>query len=302
MISGEGGEVELRENFSRERRPRWWSPFAVAGIALLMCLLVSTFMVVLAMFLVLGDINPASLAKPGTLASVMASRLGFCLIVIPPQLMLLFCSVGAACLSPVAFRRRLSLVRGHWPIWTWFAVAAAAPLIGLISTVVLSQFMTESENLKLMSDVFRDHCDSGFLIPLALIIGVTPALCEEILFRGYVQTRLCRSFSPVIGVAIASVMFAAFHMDFVHSIAVLPLGVFLGFVVARSGSIFPAMLAHFVNNAVSVVGVAFAPAGETDVLALPAIMVSLAILSAGMIGAGAVVFASVYYRPAAVTA
>ncbi|QDT10626.1 CPBP family intramembrane glutamic endopeptidase [Planctomycetes bacterium K23_9] len=278
-------------------RPRVWTALAVPAMALVLCVFVSTVMIFVAMVLVLGESDPRALAKPATLVSIMESRLGFCLVVIPPQLMLLISSVLAAQFSPVEIRQRLSLVRGNWPVWTWLAVAAAAPLVGLVSSLILGQFMIESDSLKMMSDVFRDHCDSGFLLPLALIIGVTPAVCEELLFRGYVQTRLIRSFNPVIGVTIASVMFAAFHMDFVHSVAVLPLGFFLGFVVARSGSLFPAMLAHFVNNAISVVGVAFAPTGETDVLALPAVMISLSILGAGMIGGALVVFAAIYYRP-----
>ncbi|MGB7347125.1 MAG: type II CAAX endopeptidase family protein, partial [Pirellulaceae bacterium] len=278
-----------------EPRPRWWTSIAVAGIALTLCIAISTVMIFVAMIVVTGERNPRQLANPKMLATIMESRLGFCMVVIPPQLMLLVPSVIAAMLSPVALRKRLSLVKGHWPVWTWVAVAAAAPLVGLISSVILGQFMTESDSLKMMSDVFRDHCNTGFLLPLALIIGMTPAVCEEILFRGYVQTRLTRSFSPAVGVTIASMMFAAFHMDFVHCVAVLPLGFFLGFVVARSGSLFPAMFAHFVNNAIAVVGVAFAPEGNTDVLALPAVMISLSIMAAGMIGCGAVVFASIYY-------
>ena len=284
-----------------KRRPRWWTPLAVSGLALFLCIVVSAVMAVVAVVVVVGPNDIAKLSDPKTLEAVMASRLGFCLLVIPPQLMLLLTTAVAAFFSPVAFRERLSLVKGHWPVWTWFAAAAAAPLVGLISTVVLSQFMTESDNLKMMTSVFRGHSESGFLIPLALIIGLTPAICEEILFRGYVQTRLSRSFGPIIGVIVASVMFAAFHMDLVHSVAVLPLGFFLGFVVARSGSIFPAMLAHFVNNAISIVGVAFAPAGETDVLATPAILVSLSILAAGMIGSALVIFATLYFRPPAKT-
>jgi membrane protease YdiL (CAAX protease family) len=287
--------IHLQEE-TGARRPRWWTSFAVASISLVLCMMLGTVMSLVAMVVTLGETNAAALVDPATLAKVMQSRLGFCLIVIPPQLMLLGTSVVAAWLSPVHFRQRLSLVRGHWPMWTWLAVAAAAPLVGLISTVILGQFMSESDSLKMMSEVFRGHTDSGFLIPLALIIGLTPAICEEVLFRGYVQTRLSRSFGPVAGVIVASVLFAAFHMDLVHVIAVLPLGLFLGFVVSRSGSLFPAMLAHLVNNAVSVVGVAFAPNGETDVLALPAVVVSLSILSIGMIGSVLVVFAAWYYR------
>ena len=299
--AAEGHEEKLLlpPNPEDEERQRWWTPLAATGVALLLCLGISTVMIFVAMVAVTGDTNIHALANPDYLAGLMESRLGLCLMVIPPQLMLVVPSVLGAWLSPVETRKRLSLVRGRWPVWAWFAAAAAAPLVGMISTVLLSFFLTESANLKMMSDVFRGHSESGFLIPLALIIGMTPAVCEEILFRGYVQTRLTRSFGPGIGIFVASFLFAAFHMDFVHIVAVFPLGVYLGFVVWRSGSLFPAVLAHFVNNVISVVGVAFAPEGKTDVLALPTMVVSLLILGTGIIGAAAVVVATVQYgRPA----
>ena len=204
---------------------------------------------------------------------------------------------GLLC-HPSKLAERLGLVRGHWPVWTWFAAAAATPLVGLVSSVVVGQFLSESASLKMMSEVFREHGQSGFLIPLAMMIGATPAICEELLFRGYVQTRLTRSAGPILGIVIASMLFAAFHMDIVHVIAVLPLGLFLGWVSYRSGSLFPAIIGHFVNNVVSVFAVVYAPEGQTDVLALPAIVVSISIIGLGMMGMAVVITASVLYgRP-----
>jgi membrane protease YdiL (CAAX protease family) len=165
----------------------------------------------------------------------------------------------------------------------------------MVSGVVIGMFMEESESLKEMTQLFRQHGANGFLVPLALLIGATPAVCEELLFRGYVQTRLTRSFGPVIGILLASFLFAAFHFDIVHVIAVFPMGLFLGWISWRSGSLFPAMLGHFVNNVISVVAVILAPEAEPNVLALPAIAFTVAILAAGIVGMAAVSVASVLY-------
>jgi membrane protease YdiL (CAAX protease family) len=116
------------------------------------------------------------------------------------------------------------------------------------------------------------------------MIGATPAICEELLFRGYVQTRLTRTVGPAVGILISSVLFAAVHMDWVHIIAVFPLGLFLGFVSWRSGSLYPAMLGHFINNVISVIAVVYAPQGETDVFAVPIAIVSLSVIGMGIIG------------------
>ena len=129
-----------------------------------------------------------------------------------------------------------------------------------------------------------------------MMIGATPAICEELLFRGYIQTRLAKSFGPILGVGIASLLFAAFHLDLVHVVAVFPLGLFLGWVSWQSGSLFPAILGHFVNNVISVVGVVLAPEDEPEMLALPAVAFTLGILLVGIAGMAVVSVVSVAYR------
>ena len=79
-------------------------------------------------------------------------------------------------------------------------------------------------------------------------------------------------------------------------VAVFPLGLFLGWVTWRSGSLFPAMIGHFVNNVISVVAVVLAPDGEAGALALPAFAFVLLILGAGILGLLAVIVASTLYR------
>ena len=277
---------------------RWWTSLAVPAVSLLVFIVISTVMTLVAFLIVHGNLSLELLRDPESLRAVTESRMGLLCLVVVPQFALVIPSVAAAMLSPVETTQRLGLVRGHWPIWAWIAAAAATPLIGLISSVVIGSFMEESENLKMMSEIFREHGRSGFLIPLALMIGATPAICEELLFRGYVQTRLTRAFNPAAGIFIASFLFAIFHMDFVHVIAVFPLGLFLGFVTWRSGSLFPGMIGHFVNNVISVVAVVLAPEDNLDSLAVPIAIVSLLILGGGIIGAVAVAKATVQFgRP-----
>ncbi len=280
-----------------EPRPRWWTSFAICGISLFSFLCASAVCTLVAILVVHGSVDLQTLKDEKLLTSVMGSRLGLFIMVVLPQAALVAPCIIAAYLSPVEFCRRLSLVRGRWPLWTWVAAALATPLVGMVSAIVVSMFMNESETLRELSSVFRNHGQTGFLIPLALMIGMTPAFCEELLFRGYMQTRLTRSFGPVAGVLVASTLFAAFHMDLVHVIAVLPLGLYLGVVTWLSGSLFPAMLGHFVNNSISVVLAVNAPADEPAMLAAPALALMAAILACGAAGLAAVCYASITYGP-----
>jgi membrane protease YdiL (CAAX protease family) len=275
---------------------RWWTPLAICALSLGMFLVSSVVMAMLAVVVVHGEISLELLRDPAAMEAIAKSRLGLLILVVFPQLALVAPSIFAAVMSPIPTRRRLGLVRGQWPVWVWFAAAAATPLVGLVSGVVVGMFLEESETLREMTGIFREHGQSGFLIPLALMIGATPAFCEELLFRGYIQTRFTRTFGPFIGIVVASFLFAAFHMDFVHVVAVFPLGLFLGWVTWQSGSLFPAMLGHFVNNVISVVAVVITVEEDPSVLALPTIAFTLLILGLGVIGMMTVLAASVIYR------
>lgn len=299
----------LPENAAAEplatRRERIWTSFAIVALSLVSILLFSFIMRGVTVW-VLGT-QPLSwnqFLDEAALKEAFRSRWGLFLLVVVPQFGLVLPSLVAAWLSPVGFCERLGLVRGRWPIWAWIAAAIMTPLIGLISTILIGLFVQESEALKELSDIFRAHVQGGFLIPLALMVGATPAVCEEILFRGYVQTRLTRSLRPSIGIAFASVLFAAFHMDYVHALGVLPLGLFLGWITWQAGSLFPAMLSHFVNNAMSVVLMSLA--GGDDVASAPitpaSVLVVLGVFCSGVCGVCGVLAARILYgRPEAMS-
>jgi len=275
---------------------RCWTAIAVIGVSLLCFIVASGVMVVVATMYVHGSFSPKVLSNPENFRAVTQSPTGLFLLVVLPHFALFFPCLIAAVLSPTPTMQRLALVRGNWPIWTWFAAMLATPLVGLISGVVVSLFMEESATLKEMSDIFRQQGQTGFTSLLILMVGVTPALCEELLFRGYVQTRMTRVFPPVLGILISSLAFAAFHMDPVHVVAVFPLGLFLGWLTWQSGSLFPAILAHFGNNAVSVLVTIFATDTDTGTLSLPALEFTAAILLLGCLGMIATLVVSIMYR------
>jgi membrane protease YdiL (CAAX protease family) len=245
----------------------------------------SMITMVVAAYVVHGEVTREMFGRTEAMQAVSSSRIGLLLLVTVPQLALVLPALLAAWLSPIKVTARLSLVRGHWPLWAWWAAAVTTPLIGWVSSVIVTSLLDESENLKMMSDIFRGHGESGFLVPLALLIGATPALCEELLFRGYVQTRLTGRLGALWGILLSSLLFAAFHMDGVHIVAVFPLGCYLGLIAWRSGSLLPAMLAHFVNNAVSVVAVVLAPEQADEMPTAEMGLFLFVVAGVGLIGA-----------------
>jgi uncharacterized protein len=83
---------------------------------------------------------------------------------------------------------------------------------------------------------------------LVISICLTPALCEEFLFRGYLQgTASLRLRSPLSWM-IPGAYFALIHQNYFGLGALLVIGLYLAFVFEASGSIFPGMLVHFLYN------------------------------------------------------
>jgi membrane protease YdiL (CAAX protease family) len=250
MVAISGGGED-----SSTQSPRIWPLPIVVIIAFCLHLVTSIIALLFAMLVVHGSISQES----EVLQSVIQSRVGLSLTLILPQTMMILPVVVAAVLSPVSFSERLGLVRGTWPIKLWISSAIATPIVGLVSSMIVGGLMGESESLQDMTSIFRGLGQGGFFIPLALMVGLTPGICEELLFRGYVQTRLSQRIGGLFAILVTSVAFAAFHMDLVHSTAVVAIGVYLGWLSWASGSIFPAMIAHFVNNFLSVAAVVMLP-------------------------------------------
>ncbi|MGV3486018.1 MAG: type II CAAX prenyl endopeptidase Rce1 family protein [Planctomycetaceae bacterium] len=276
--------------------PKVWPVPLILVISFLFYLVASVLAVALAAFAVHGHLSPAMFSEPDAMQKITQSRIGFPLIVMIPQIAMIIPALVAAGASSMGLRRRLGLVRGQWPLWAWVTAALATPLIGMISSAIVGLFMQDSESLLEMSHIFRDLADEGFLIPLALLIGATPGICEELLFRGYVQSRLTARFHGVLGILITSIIFAAFHMDLVHSTAVFSLGVWLGWICWQSGSLFPAMLAHFINNAVSVFAVALGPEPGSDEVSLQLAGIMLAVFAIGTGSMFLTIFGAWRYR------
>jgi len=93
---------------------------------------------------------------------------------------------------------------------------------------------------------------------LVAVVSLLPALCEELAFRGGLQSALAVRRSPARSVALSALVFAVFHLDPIRFPGVLLLGVAFGWLAWRTGSIWPSMVAHAVNNGAAVLGLLLA--------------------------------------------
>ena len=155
--------------------------------------------------------------------------------------------------------------------WTLIVIVigvmvVSSPMIELLGRI--NQNMVLPEYLSGVQKWMRDSEDKAqklveFLLKMdsvaavianVIAIGLFTAIVEELMFRGCMQTIFVKWTGNVhAAVWITGILFSAFHMEFFGFLPRLLLGVLFGYFTAWSGSVWPAVWAHFLNNASAVV-------------------------------------------------
>lgn len=86
------------------------------------------------------------------------------------------------------------------------------------------------------------------LIVILLVAAVSPAICEEVLFRGAILSGLRSRLNVPAAVVTVGILFGLFHLYIYRIPATAVLGMVLTYLVLRTGSIYAAMLVHLLNN------------------------------------------------------
>jgi len=150
-------------------------------------------------------------------------------------------------------------------------------LILLLTVVILpfSNLMTEIngklqlggilENIQLffenkeqeVEELMKKFLQVNGIIPFTvnvLIIAFLPAIGEELLFRGVLQKLFISLFKNVhIGIIVTAFIFSALHLQFLSFLPRFILGIIFGYIVVWSLSLWPAIIAHFLNNLLAVI-------------------------------------------------
>jgi membrane protease YdiL (CAAX protease family) len=82
-----------------------------------------------------------------------------------------------------------------------------------------------------------------------LLMSVAPGLFEELLFRGYVMARLDLVLTPRETLAVQAALFSMVHFSLVILPSHFVIGLVLGLLRRRTGSLYPGMAVHMAWNA-----------------------------------------------------
>ena len=145
------------------------------------------------------------------------------------------------------------------PVRVFLAAALGTVMLGPLGDQLMTWFSAAFPSLTLgVVPTLHDLAQSLPLVWLWPAFALLPGLGEELLFRGVLQRSIA---CPRLAVVISGVAFALFHVDPVHVMGVLPLGLFLAWVAQRSSTAVT-VVAHVINNSVALASIR---SGDLDV-------------------------------------
>ena len=109
--------------------------------------------------------------------------------------------------------------------------------------------MPEQNDMVFLENFFSNVNPTVALIIIALI----PAVCEELLFRGYIFDSFKGKKSKVVAVIVSSVLFSVIHFDAYKTVPILIMALAFGYITAKTDSVVIPMIFHFINNSMAVI-------------------------------------------------
>jgi membrane protease YdiL (CAAX protease family) len=161
---------------------------------------------------------------------------------------LVIAALSAARLSCEPLRSRLALDGSRLGAAAFVVAAAGCAAVSSTFDAAFGALGLEQTGAIAQLNRALAGLSPGNLAVAVGVAGVAAPFAEELFFRGYVQTRLCLRWGKWTGVVVTAALFGLVHFDWIHSPSAFLIGLYLGWLTARSGGIAPAIAAHTVNN------------------------------------------------------
>jgi uncharacterized protein len=140
-----------------------------------------------------------------------------------------------------------------WPAVGW---AALGMITFYVLVAVYSLIVQPDAEQSVAQDLGADQGTFGMIAAGFMVVCVAP-VAEEFFFRGFFYRALRTRWAPLAAAAIDGLLFGVIHYDFTgaDALLILPPLAFLGFIFCvvyeRTGSIYPTIAMHALNNAIA---------------------------------------------------
>lgn len=137
----------------------------------------------------------------------------------------------------------------YWPGWTKLACAALLPFCLhplILEMMAALQWFFPPVPAGVM-DLMKDLRNAPLVLSV-LAIAVTPAVCEELAFRGFLLSGFCSKGQMWLAVLLSSFAFGVIHMIPQQVFNAMLLGILLAMMCIRSRSLWPGITYHLIHN------------------------------------------------------
>jgi len=129
-------------------------------------------------------------------------------------------------------------------VLTWLLPAALG--LGILGSEVENLTRALGLEPEFYREVMRQMTQGGFWSVIA-IVAVAP-IAEELLFRGVILTGFLRRYGTVRAVTYSAILFAVIHLNPCQIGAVFIMGLFVGWLYVRTGSLWPCIAMQAIYN------------------------------------------------------
>ncbi|MFQ3608557.1 MAG: CPBP family intramembrane glutamic endopeptidase [Chloroherpetonaceae bacterium] len=134
--------------------------------------------------------------------------------------------------------------------------------VGDVQFVLLSEGFGLKEEVRQWKKLFDDVVEKlasaesvGELIVVVGVVALTPAICEEVVFRGLLQQNFSRVMSPIRSVVWTGAIFGVYHLNPIQTLPLVAIGIYISYLRQSSGALWLCVAAHFAFNFFSVLGI-----------------------------------------------
>ena len=157
-------------------------------------------------------------------------------------------------------RQTLLLRLPRWKMVPAAALLAVAmhPFIVAANWLVVHLYPIAPDMQRLVDDV-QTKFTSADLGLLVLCVAAVPAVCEELAFRGFILSGFRSLGGNWRAIIVTALLFGVAHGFLQQSINACLLGLVLGYLAVKSGSLLPGVVFHFLHNAMTVLSARVTP-------------------------------------------
>ncbi len=177
----------------------------------------------------------------------------------------------SAWLMPLMFVLMPILIMAFWKVGVKHALSFRVPSIRHLSAAILLglcmwvpahelnliqfQLLGMPQAVAAQAESIAATLQALPIVGVILLIAIIPAVCEELLFRGFLMGGLSGAARKWPAILASAAIFGVFHFLIFKFIVTATLGVMLGYLCWQSRSIWPAIIAHALHNSLAVISV-----------------------------------------------